>query len=90
MTHYEPQRSAEKKDKAAIEALLKLDEVQLYSTIEAYNLSMCGYGPTIAATTAAKALGAGRSRLLCYKTSGAITGDFSAVVGYASIAFTKS
>jgi AmmeMemoRadiSam system protein B len=90
MTHYEPQRSAEKKDKAAIEAILKLDEAQLYSTIEAYNLSMCGYGPTIAATTAAKALGARESRLLCYKTSGDITGDFSAVVGYASIAFMKS
>ena len=90
MTHYEPQKSAEKKDKAAIEAVLKLDEAQLYSTIEAYNISMCGYGPTVAAVTAAKALGAKESQLLCYKTSGDITGDFSAVVGYASIAFMRS
>jgi AmmeMemoRadiSam system protein B len=89
MTHYEPQRSAEKKDKAAIEAVLKLDETQLYSTIEAYNMSMCGYGPTIAAVTAAKALGAKEAQLLCYKTSGDITGDFSAVVGYASIVFMR-
>jgi len=51
---------------------------------------MCGYGPTVAAVTAAKALGAKESQLLCYKTSGDITGDFSAVVGYASIAFMRS
>jgi len=89
MTHYEPQRSAEKKDKAAIEAVLKLDEERLYSTVEAYNMTMCGYGPTIAAVTAAKALGAKRAELLCYKTSGDVVGDYSAVVGYASIIFTK-
>lgn len=90
MTHYEPQRSAEKKDKAAIDAVLKLDETQLYSAVESYEISMCGYGPTIAAITAAKALGAKKSQLLCYKTSGDITGDFSAVVGYASVAFMRS
>ena len=89
MTHYEPQRMAEKKDKAAIEAMLKLDEEGLYSTIEAYNISMCGYGPTIAAITAAKALGAKKAELLCYKTSGDVVGDYSAVVGYASLVFTK-
>jgi len=89
MTHYEPQKMAEKKDKAAIEAILKLDEEGLFSTVEAYNISMCGYGPTIAAVTAAKALGAKKAELLCYKTSGDIVGDYSAVVGYASLVFTK-
>jgi len=89
MTHYEPQKMAERKDKAAIDALLKLDEERLYSTVEAYNMSMCGYGPTIAAVTAAKALGAKKAELLCYKTSGNVVGDYSAVVGYASLAFTK-
>jgi len=89
MTHYEPQRAAEKKDKAAIEAVVKLDEEGLYSTIEAYRISMCGYGPTIAAITAAKALGAKKAELLCYKTSGDVVGDYSAVVGYASLVFTR-
>jgi len=89
MTHYEPQKMAEKKDKAAIEAVLKLDEEQLYSIIEAHNMSMCGYGPTIAAVTAAKALGAKKAELLCYKTSGDVVGDYSAVVGYASLVFVK-
>jgi AmmeMemoRadiSam system protein B len=90
MTHYEPQERAEKKDKMAIDAAIKMDEEKYYSTVESHAISTCGYGPTIAAITAAKALGAKKSQLLCYKTSGDITGDFSAVVGYASIAFKKS
>jgi len=89
MTHYEPQKSAERKDRAAIDAVLKLDEGRLYSTVEDLNISMCGYGPAIAAITAAKALGAKKAQLLCYKTSGDVTGDYSAVVGYSSIVLTK-
>jgi hypothetical protein len=89
MTHYEPQKTAEQKDKTAIQAALKLDAELLYSTVEARHISMCGYGPTIAAITAAKALNATRAKLLCYKTSGDITGDHFSVVGYASIMFTK-
>jgi AmmeMemoRadiSam system protein B len=89
MTHYEPQKMAEKKDKAAIEAVLKLDEERLHSTIESHRVSMCGYGPTMAAIVAAKALGAKKAELLCYKTSGDVVGDYSAVVGYASIVFTR-
>jgi len=89
MTHYEPQKMAEKKDKAAIETMIKLDEEGLYFTVEAQRMSMCGYGPTMAAITAAKALGAKKAELLCYKTSGDVVGDYSAVVGYASLAFTR-
>jgi AmmeMemoRadiSam system protein B len=90
MTHYEPQERANEKDKMAIDAAIKMDEEKYYSTVESHAISTCGYGPTIAAITAAKALGAKKSQLLCYKTSGDVTGDFSAVVGYASIAFKKS
>jgi hypothetical protein len=89
MTHYEPQERAEKKDKIAIDAAVKMDEEQYYSAVESYGISACGYGPTVAVIVAAKALGAKKAQLLCYKTSGDVTGDFSAVVGYASIAFTK-
>jgi AmmeMemoRadiSam system protein B len=90
MTHYEPQERAEKKDKMAIDAALAMDEKQYYNTVEAYGISTCGYGPTIAAITATKELGAKKAQLLCYKTSGDVLGDRSAVVGYAAIAFTKS
>jgi AmmeMemoRadiSam system protein B len=90
MTHYEPQERAEKKDKMAIDAALKMDEKQYYNTVEAYGITTCGYGPVIAAITAAKELDAKKAQLLCYKTSGDVLGDRSAVVGYASIAFTRS
>lgn len=89
MTHYEPQKVAEKKDKAIIEEATKLDEERLYRNVEALQVSMCGYGPAIAAITAAKELGAKKGSLLCYKTSGDVVGDYSAVVGYASVIFTK-
>jgi len=89
MTHYEPQKSAERKDKSVIEATLKLDEEKLYSTVETLQVSMCGYGPVVALLTAARELGAKNGALLCYKTSGDVTGDYSAVVGYASMIFTK-
>lgn len=89
MTHYESQKVAERKDKAVIEAALKLDEKALYSTVEGSQVSMCGYGPVVAALVAAKELGAKDSKLLCYKTSGDVTGDYSTVVGYASLVFTR-
>jgi AmmeMemoRadiSam system protein B len=89
MTHYEPQERAEKKDKMAIDAALAMDETQYYHTVEAYGISTCGYGPVIAAITASKELDAKKAQLLCYKTSGDVIGDRSAVVGYASIAFMK-
>jgi hypothetical protein len=89
MTHYEPQERAEKKDKMAIEAALGMNEEQYHNTVKVYGISTCGYGPTIATITAAKELLAKKAQLLCYKTSGDILGDSSAVVGYASIAFMK-
>ena len=89
LTHYESQESAEKKDNIVINAILNLDEEKLYSNVESYGVSMCGYGPVVALITAAKTLGVKKAELLCYKTSGDVMGDFSAVVGYASLALTK-
>ncbi len=89
LTHYEPQDRAEKKDMMAVDAALRMDEEQYYTAVETYGISTCGYGPVIAAITASKELGAKKSELLCYKTSGDVLGDRSAVVGYASIAFMK-
>lgn len=89
MTHYEPQEKASKKDKMVLEAVESMDESKVYSVIEAQQVSACGYGPIIALITAAKILGATKAKLLCYKTSGDIIGDYSSVVGYAAVCFTK-
>jgi MEMO1 family protein len=85
MTHYEPQEVAEKKDKAAIEAIIGLDEDKLLRKIAELNITMCGYAPAVAAITAAKLLGAKNARLVKYQTSGDTTGDKTSVVGYAGI-----
>jgi AmmeMemoRadiSam system protein B len=89
MTHYEPQESAARKDRLALEAVEAMDEDKFYSTIETQRISACGCGPITALITAAKALAAKEAKLLCYKTSGDITGDYSSVVGYAAVCFTK-
>jgi hypothetical protein len=85
MTHYENHESAKKKDKEAIEAILKLDEDKLFERIRTLNISMCGYAPTISMLVATKILGAKEATLVKYQTSGDVSGDYSHVVGYAGI-----
>lgn len=85
MTHYESQESASRKDKSAIDAILELNEDELMKRIKQMNITMCGYAPTVALISAAKALGAKRAELVKYQTSGDVTGDYTSVVGYAGI-----
>ncbi|MEM2103989.1 MAG: AmmeMemoRadiSam system protein B [Candidatus Bathyarchaeia archaeon] len=89
MTHYEPHKSAEKKDRLVLQAVEDMDTAKLYSVVEEHGITACGYGPIAALVTAAKMLGAKEAKLLCYKTSGDVSGDYSAVVGYGAVQFTK-
>jgi hypothetical protein len=89
MTHYEPQANASAKDLAALKAVEAMDAKQFYSVIEARNVTACGYGPIATVITYAKGLGVKEAKLLSYKSSGDITGDYSSVVGYAAISFKK-
>lgn len=89
MTHYEPQERAVKKDRLALEALEAMDETKFHSIVESYNISVCGYGPITALITAAKILKAEEAKLLCYKTSGDMIGEYSTVVGYAAVCLKK-
>ncbi len=90
LTHYESQTAAERKDRAVLEAVEKLDEKLLFETVERLNVSMCGVAPTASMLVAAKRLGASKAKLLKYATSGDVTGDKTAVVGYASAAVYKA
>ncbi|NPA85938.1 MAG: AmmeMemoRadiSam system protein B [bacterium] len=85
-THYEPQEIAEKKDRLALEDVLSLDYYKLYNDIIKYNISICGAAVLLVAVCLARQLGL-EGRLLHYSTSGDATGDYSAVVGYAAVAF---
>lgn len=85
MTHYESAEQAEAKDSQAIERILALDPQGLYNTVTSMHISMCGVLPTTVALVAALALGATAAELVAYTNSGAVTGDFREVVGYAGL-----
>jgi len=84
-THYEPHSIAMEKDSSVIEAIVALDEKELYKRCESLNCTMCGYGPVASAIVAAKEKKAQNAKLLKYATSGETSGDFSRVVGYGAI-----
>lgn len=83
-SHYVPQERALKTDNYVIKAILKLNEKDFFARINEKAANVCGFGPIAIAIVAAKALGAKKGELLKYSTSGNITGDIGAVVGYAS------
>jgi AmmeMemoRadiSam system protein B len=88
-SHYVPYDRAYANDARAIAAIKKLDAAGLYDAVGRYDISMCGYGPVAAATAYAKAAGAKKGELLKYATSGDVSGDSRAVVGYAAMALGR-
>ena len=87
LNHYEDDTTTRAKDGKAIERLLALDARGLYDTCRNEKISMCGLGPAVAMLTALHALGAKHSELVRYATSADVSGDTSAVVGYAGMIF---
>ncbi len=85
LTHYEPQPQANRKDDIAIRAILARDDDGLVRAVEAHAISMCGVFAAATALCAANRLGATHARLIAYQTSGDVTKDYSAVVGYAGL-----
>ncbi|HLK34467.1 MAG TPA: AmmeMemoRadiSam system protein B [Terriglobales bacterium] len=85
MNHYEPDDITRIKDRKAIDKILALDPRGLYDTVMEESISMCGFGPTVAMLTAARLLGARAAEVIKYATSADVSGDRSAVVGYAGI-----
>lgn len=85
MTHYESHNDAQRKDKIAIDAILKLDEELLLKEVHTHHITMCGYIPVVIMLAAAKLLGAKEAEVVKYTTSGETTGDYGQVVGYAGM-----
>lgn len=85
MTHQESESSANKKDKMAIDEILKLNEDGLYNKVEEMDISMCGVYPAISMLVCSKERGASSASLTKYETSGKTTGDYNRVVGYAGV-----
>jgi MEMO1 family protein len=87
LNHYEDDATTRVKDGKAIDKILALDAHGLYDTCRNESISMCGLGPTVAMLTALRELGTAQPELVRYATSGDVSGDFSAVVGYAGMLF---
>jgi MEMO1 family protein len=85
MTHYESHDSATEKDKKAIDRILKRDAEGLYKIVEKNHISMCGMNPVAVMLLCANEMGARRSRLVKYMTSGEVNGDRDHVVAYAGM-----
>ncbi|MFY9845469.1 MAG: AmmeMemoRadiSam system protein B [Terriglobales bacterium] len=85
MNHYESDAVTRVKDRKAIERVLAMDARGLWEVVMREDISMCGFGPTIVMLTAAKLLGATAATLIKYATSGEVSGDYDAVVGYAGM-----
>lgn len=85
MSHYETDTTARRKDKMAIEKILDIDPEGLFATVIGENISMCGMIPVATMLYAARKLGAEKSRLVKYMTSGETSDDYDSVVGYAGM-----
>jgi AmmeMemoRadiSam system protein B len=85
MTHYEPAREAEKKDRMVIDQILRLDPDAVYQTVRDNGITMCGVVPVTIMLAAARELGAQGAELAGYMTSGDTSGDYGSVVGYAGV-----
>jgi AmmeMemoRadiSam system protein B len=88
LNHYEDDATTRIKDRKAIDQLLALNPRGLYDICRNGNISMCGLGPAVAMLTALNALGARRADLVKYATSADVSGDRTAVVGYAGMIFS--
>lgn len=86
MNHYENDAVTRAKDQKAIDRILALDPPGLHDVVMREEISMCGFGPTVAMLSAVNLLGATQAELVKYATSGDVSGDREMVVGYAGVA----
>lgn len=88
-SHYLPAEVAEKKDKKALEFIEDIDGEGFEKAVERFGWSICGHGPIAALIEYAKQKGVKKGKTLMYSNSGERSGDYSSVVGYASVIFPK-
>lgn len=89
LTHYEPSQIAKNKDERILKSIEDMDIESLINNINKYQISMCGYGPTITAISYSKLVNANTPLILNYSNSGDAFGDYESVVGYTSAIIKK-
>jgi MEMO1 family protein len=89
LSHFYPAETAEQMDREMLRQVEALSPEGLYAAEERGAGYACGLAPIAAVLWAALELGATSARVLCYASSGDITGDFSSVVGYGAAAILR-
>ena len=89
LSHYNPQPVAEKLDAEMLREVDEFDPDGVFAAEAEGRGTACGYGALAAALWAARDLGATRSQVVRYATSGAVSGDFDSVVGYGAAVIWK-
>jgi len=89
LSHYHDQKRASALDKIIVDRVAGFDPEGLLADLAAGRCEACGGGPMAVVMMAARQLGADRSTVARYATSGDITGDMSQVVGYLSAVLTR-
>jgi AmmeMemoRadiSam system protein B len=87
LSHYRDAATARRLDSVVLDCLARFDPDGLQRALDENPDHACGGGPMVAVVRAARRLGARESRVLNYADSGDVSGDKSAVVGYAAAAF---
>lgn len=84
MNHYAPEEENRRRDRLALDAMATLDPKHLIDTCQENDISMCGIVPTAFVMQTLKEMGlAFRLEEVDYATSAEVSGDKTAVVGYA-------
>jgi len=89
LTHFESNEAAHKKDKAILDEIEKMSVKGVFDKLRYLNSSTCGYGPIATMLLTTKLLGAKKTEVLKYATSGDICGEKNSVVGYSAVKVTK-
>ena len=84
LSHYHPDDEAHRLDRIVREDIEAFDVKKLMDDLETERIEMCGGGPVSTLLQTAARLGATGSKILHQCTSGDVTGEHDAVVGYLS------
>ncbi len=90
LSHYYDQHTALTLDRAMLEQVETLDPERAFDLERSGRGYACGLGALAAVMWASRELGADHVEILRHATSGDVTGDFGAVVGYGAAAILKS
>jgi AmmeMemoRadiSam system radical SAM enzyme/AmmeMemoRadiSam system protein B/AmmeMemoRadiSam system protein A len=88
MNHYASDADTRRIDRAALDAIERLDPAGLLALVRQQRISMCGVLPAVVVMETLRRLGSlNRCQAVGYETSAAGSGDTARVVGYAGLLF---